>query len=238
MLMNTAPLKYETMKNYLLLLALPILLSARGQNDADPEVEIVTTHGTIVVRLYDETPLHRDNFLQLVDANAYDSILFHRVIDGFMIQAGDPDSRRSQPGVKVGENNIGDNIDAEIVPGIFHKKGALAAARKGDRVNPERKSSGSQFYIVQGVVYTPEELDARVEKVNKGRKEQERVVLTAEQVEAYTTVGGTPHLDGAYTVFGEVVEGLDIVDKIAAVETDMNARPREDVRIIRMARRK
>lgn len=226
------------MKNCLLLFVLPILFPPSGQNDADPKVEIVTTHGTIVIRLYDETPLHRDNFLRLVDENAYDSLLFHRVIDGFMIQAGDPDSRQAQPGVKLGKNSIGDKIDAEIVPGIFHKKGVLAAAREGDRVNPERKSSGSQFYIVQGVVYTPEELDERVEKSNKGRKEQEQLVLTAEQVEAYTTVGGTPHLDGAYTIFGEVVEGLDIVDKIAAVETDMSNRPREDVRIIRMARRK
>ncbi len=226
------------MKKILLIAAMSILFFTCKKETNNPEVEIVTSEGNIVIRLYDETPLHRDNFLKLVDDSSYDSLLFHRVIDGFMIQGGDPDSRLAQPGTMLGEGSIGEDIDAEIVHGLFHKKGVLAAAREGDMANPERKSSGSQFYIVQGGVYTPEELTARIGQINANRKESDRLVLTPEQVEAYTTIGGTPHLDGLYTVFGEVVEGLDIVDRIAAVETDMNDRPVEDVRIIRMGRRR
>lgn len=226
------------MKRSLLVLVFPILFFACKKDNTGSEVEIVTTHGNIVVRLYDQTPLHRDNFLKLVDDSSYDSVLFHRVIDRFMIQAGDPDSKRAEPGAMLGESSMGNDVDAEFVPGLFHKKGVLAAAREGDQENPERKSSGSQFYIVQGVVYTPEELDARLERINANRSEGEKLVLSPEQIEVYTTMGGTPHLDGQYTVFGEVVEGLDVVDRIAAVETDANDRPLEDVRVIRMVRKK
>lgn len=224
------------MKIKALILALAILMASCKADNTNSKVEIVTTHGTIIVKLYDQTPLHRDNFLKLVEGNNYDSVLFHRVIDRFMIQSGDPDSKRAAAGAELGESSIGHDVNAEFVPSLFHKKGALAAAREGDDVNPERRSSGSQFYIVQGIVYSPEELEARVERINSNRKEDEKLTLSPEQTEAYTTIGGTPHLDGQYTVFGEVVDGLDVVDKIASVQTDANDRPLEDVRIIRMVR--
>ena len=203
-----------------------LLFSCKEKNTI---VEILTSYGDIKIKLYNETPIHRDNFIDLVSNSAFDGILFHRVINNFMIQAGDPDSRDAAPGVLLGENSIGEDLPAEIVPQLFHKKGVLAAAREGDRVNPERKSSNSQFYLVQGRVYTSETLTARVEEINANR--EDKLVLTEEQILAYTTIGGTPHLDGRYTVFGEIIEGLDIVDKIAAVETDENNRPLENIPI-------
>ena len=184
-------------------------------------VKISTEYGDIVLKLYDETPLHRDNFLKLSDDGFYEGTLFHRVIQGFMIQGGDPDSRNAEPGQMVGSGGPGYTIAAEIVPGLIHKKGALAAARQGDQMNPERRSSGSQFYIVQGRVFSPEELDMM--------EQQRGEAFTDLQRRTYTTVGGTPHLDNAYTVFGEVVQGLDVVERIAATPTGRNDRPQSDI---------
>jgi cyclophilin family peptidyl-prolyl cis-trans isomerase len=236
-------------------------------------VQIDTEYGAVKIKLYDETPGHRDNFIKLAHKGFFDGTLFHRVIDGFMIQGGDPDSKGAKPGVMLGEGGPGYNIPAEFHASVFHKKGVLAAAREGDKVNPEKQSSGSQFYIAQGKVYEPEELDKLVTGINKKRMnaifEMERanskdeltklqkdgefdkfndkmeevkqkvdslskaqtLVLTDAMKEAYTTVGGIPHLDGAYTVFGEVIEGLDIIDKIAAEETDGNNRPLKDMKM-------
>ena len=203
--------------------------SGNGSNNQEPSnihVKIETTMGDITVKLYDETPQHRDNFLSLIEEDFYEGVLFHRVIDHFMIQAGDPMSRDAVPGEPLGSGGPGYTIPAEIVPGIYHQKGALAAARQGDQVNPERESSGSQFYIVQGRVFSEEGLSRMAEERD--------LDLNEEQREIYTTTGGTPHLDNAYTVFGQVVEGLEIVERIAAMETDDRDRPIEDVSIVRM----
>lgn len=186
-------------------------------------VEISTDMGDITIILFNETPKHRDNFLKLVQEGYYDGLLFHRVINGFMIQTGDPHSRDAEPGEPLGRGGPGYTIPAEIQSGLFHQKGALAAARQGDQVNPERRSSGSQFYIVQGRRWTPQEL----EMMARDRE----TPFTEEQIEKYTTVGGTPHLDDAYTVFGQVIDGMDIIDKIASVRTIQGDRPIEDVRI-------
>lgn len=198
------------------------------KKDRKRDVELVTTKGTIVLRLSDETPLHRDNFLRLVKTGFYDSVLFHRVIQNFMVQAGDPESRQAKKGQALGNGGPSYTVPAEFRPSLFHQKGALAAARMGDNVNPEKKSSGSQFYIVQGRKFTEAGLDS-VETYRLKRK------LPADHRSAYKTVGGTPHLDGNYTVFGEVVKGLDVVDRIAAVSTSRNPadRPMDDVRITR-----
>lgn len=189
-------------------------------------VEMHTSYGKIVVLLYNDTPQHRDNFINLVVKGTYDGLLFHRVIEKFMIQGGDPTSRDAEPGKMLGDGTLGYNIPAEFRPHLFHKRGALCAAREGDMVNPRKESSASQFYIVQGRVWSNEDLD-RMEK-QMGKK------FSDEQRKVYTTVGGTPHLDGDYTVFGEVVEGMDVVDKIASVERDRNDRPLKDVRIEKM----
>lgn len=186
-------------------------------------VKMHTNYGEIVLKLYEETPLHRDNFIKLAQDGIYDGLLFHRVIEKFMIQGGDPDSRDAEPGKMLGEGTLGYNIPAEIVPHLFHRRGALCAAREADEVNPNRESSSSQFYIVQGRTFTEKELN--IMSKNYGLK------LTDEQRKVYTTEGGAPHLDGSYTVFGEVVEGMDVVDKIASVKRDKFDRPLEDVRI-------
>ncbi len=185
---------------------------------------IRTDKGDINIVLYNETPEHRDNFIKLAGEGYYDGILFHRVINGFMVQAGDPHSRDAVPGEPLGSGGPGYTVPAEITEGLFHQKGAIAAARQGDNVNPERRSSGSQFYIVQGRVWTGEELDQMEQGMD--------TPFSAEQREKYTTVGGTPHLDGAYTVFGQVVSGLDVVDSIASAQTDGRDRPLEDISII------
>lgn len=227
--------------------------------------------GDIVVRLYDETPLHRDNFLKLAKEGYYNGTIFHRVIRDFMIQGGDPDSRDPQPGKQYGVGGPDYTIEAEIRPELIHKRGALAAARQGDEVNPERRSSGSQFYIVWGQQYKEGQLGQLARQlqqqneqqifnqlVQKNRKKvmdlrknrdqaglmalQEELIaetkaLAAEhpaglsdvQKEAYKTLGGTPHLDGQYTVFGEVTEGLDIVGKIQETETLRGDRPKQDI---------
>ena len=184
-------------------------------------VTIETEFGNMKVELYDSTPKHKENFIKLVNEGFYKDLLFHRVIQGFMVQGGDPNSRGATQNTPLGSGGPGYTLDAEI--GAPHFKGTLAAARQGDNVNPERKSSGSQFYLVQGKVQTDGELD-RYEQT-KGFK------YNAAQREKYKTIGGTPALDMQYTVFGEVVEGLDIVDKIAAVQTGAGDRPIKDVKM-------
>ena len=235
------------------------------------KVKIQTTLGDIIVRLYDETPLHRDNFIKLAKEGYYNGTLFHRVIKDFMIQGGDPDSKGAPAGKHLGVGGPSYTLDAEINPGLFHKRGALAAARQGDEVNPERKSSGSQFYIVWGKVYNKNQLNQlakqleiqeaqktfdnlafqqratimqmRRERNQSGLQElQEKMaaeamaqakangpILTDEQKEVYSTIGGTPYLDNQYTVFGEVEEGLDIVEEIQKTATGRNDRPQEDI---------
>lgn len=190
------------------------------------KVIIETSKGTITVMLYDETPIHRDNFIQLAKSDFYEGVLFHRVINTFMIQAGDPESKNATSEKALGNGGPGYTLPAEIVPKYFHKKGALSAARTGDQTNPQRRSSGSQFYIVQGKSYT----DMQLESMEK----QMFTTFTDAQRDTYATIGGVPHLDAQYTVFGEVTEGLEIIDIIAAVETGKNDRPVEDVRIIKM----
>ncbi|MDR1348792.1 MAG: peptidylprolyl isomerase [Prevotellaceae bacterium] len=172
---------------------------AEVKTSNSPVFDIVTTLGTVRIKLYRETPLHRDNFVKLAESGYYDGVLFHRVIRDFMIQTGDPDSKNAQPGARLGMGGPDYKIDAEILPQFKHKKGAVAAARQGDQINPEKKSSGSQFYIVHNQ-------------------------------------NGTPHLDGAYTIFGETVSGLDIVDKIAAAQTGEGDRPVTDIKIEKIVR--
>ncbi|MBQ9217403.1 MAG: peptidylprolyl isomerase [Muribaculaceae bacterium] len=238
-------------------------------------VELKTSMGDIVVALYNETPKHRDNFVKLVKEGYYDGVLFHRVIKDFMIQTGDGKSKTATAGQMLGDGDPGYTIPAEFVyPKYFHKRGALAAARTGDQVNPERASSGSQFYIVTGKLYNSSDLDMMQQRLAEQQKQsmwqqmvmkhrdqimqmqnaqdnaglqqlQDKLIaeleaeyarhpfrFTDEQREAYTTIGGTPHLDGQYTVFGEVVKGMDVVDAIQNVRTGANDRPVDDVKVI------
>lgn len=266
---------------FLLLMVFFSPLSAQKKPGMKPEKEAIVTMrtslGNIRIKLYNQTPLHRDNFLKLAESGYYDSLLFHRVIKGFMIQGGDPDSKRAPYGTILGEGGPDYTIPAEFNPTLFHKKGALAAARESDLDNPLQASSGSQFYIVQGRVYTDTLLKVQANRISKmkmfnniiNRPENKQLLdnykryvaaetvdsikyvnevlsyqvdsalektppfaFSPEQVAAYTTIGGTPHLDGSYTVFGEVIEGLEIVDLIANQRTDKNARPIEDIRIL------
>lgn len=241
------------------------------------KVRIKTSEGDILVRLYDETPIHRDNFIKLAKQGYYDGTLFHRVIKDFMIQGGDPDSRNAPAGKMLGSGGPDYTLPAEFVyPQLFHKRGALSAARLGDEVNPAKESSGSQFYIVWGKTFKPAELkqlerqmamqqeqdvfnalakqhhdeimDLRRNRDRAGLQAMQEQLLkeaedickanpagfTEEQVQAYTTVGGTPHLDGQYTVFGEVTDGLDVVEKIQGVKTLRGDRPCDDVKVIAM----
>ncbi len=184
-------------------------------------VAIETNKGTMIVKLYDETPLHRDNFTKLVETGFYDQLLFHRVINGFMIQGGDPDSRASTPGQPLGMGGPGYTIKAEFNPQFIHQKGALAAARMGDAANPDKESSGSQFYIVQGQPLT----EAEIDKI-ESRKEFR---YSSAQRKSYIENGGTPFLDFEYTVFGQVIRGWNIIDAIAGVKTDSRNRPEEDI---------
>jgi cyclophilin family peptidyl-prolyl cis-trans isomerase len=200
------------------------------KKDRKRDVLLQTSMGDITLRLSDSTPLHRDNFLKLVKQRFYDSILFHRVINNFMVQAGDPNSKTAAVGKPLGGGGPGYTVPAEFRTSLFHKKGALAAARQGDEVNPQKASSGSQFYISQGKKFTDGGLDSLETLRLKGRK-----ILT-EHREVYKNLGGTPHLDQSYTVFGEVVNGIEVVDKMAAVPTSRGAdkdRPLEDVKIIK-----
>lgn len=205
--------------------------SAFAQNDR-AQVTFKTTEGKIVVELYNETPLHRDNFLYQVKHKLYNGVLFHRVINEFMIQGGDPLSKKAKPGEELGEGTDTPEewISPEFrVPEYFHVRGSLAAAREGDTVNPEKKSSPQQFYIVTGRTFNDAELDKLQTRITKDTKG--RVTLTPAMREAYRTIGGAPHLDGSYTVYGRVVEGMEIVDAIQKVETDKNNRPLQDIRI-------
>jgi peptidyl-prolyl cis-trans isomerase B (cyclophilin B) len=183
-------------------------------------VKISTSYGDMTVRLYDETPQHRDNFLKLANEHFFDSLLFHRIIKGFMIQGGDPQSKNAAPTQMLGGGDVGYTIPAEFNPNLYHKKGALCAARTE---NPEKKSSGCQFYIVQGRTWSDADLD--------NYDKQRTVKYTPAQREAYKTIGGFPPLDMGYTVYGEVTQGLDVLDKIAAVATQPGDRPTQDVRM-------
>jgi peptidyl-prolyl cis-trans isomerase B (cyclophilin B) len=208
----------------------PRLGNGLRKNDLHKDVELVTDKGTMVIRLSDSTPLHRDNFLKLVKQGFYDSILFHRVIKNFMIQAGDPDSKRAKPGASLGDGGPEYTVPAEFRTSLFHRKGVVAAARTGDDVNPLKASSGAQFYIVQGKIFNDVGLDS-VEKFRlKGRK------LPAAHRAVYKTVGGAPHLDQNYTIFGEVIKGMNVIDSIATVATSGRPggdRPLQDVRIVK-----
>lgn len=207
----------------------PRLGNGLRKHDLHKDVELVTDKGTMVIRLSDSTPLHRDNFLKLVKQGFYDSILFHRVIKNFMIQAGDPNSKRAKAGESLGDGGPEYTVPAEFRTSMFHKKGMVAAARTGDDVNPLKASSGAQFYIVQGKVFTEVGLDS-VEKFRlKGRK------LPSDHRAVYKTLGGAPHLDQNYTIFGEVIKGMDVIDSIATVTTSGRSggdRPLQDVRIV------
>lgn len=259
-----------------ILFSLLLLLGGFQHQQAEKLVLIDTPFGGIKIRLYNETPLHRDNFIKLAEKNFYDSLLFHRVIAGFMIQGGDPESKRAKPGDTLGDGDVGYTIPAEFNPKLFHKRGVLAAARNGDEENPEQASSGCQFYIVQGKTWTDSLLDQREKRImnmkaynkvvrnpankklveeyvraSKGndpgkvasmKKKLDKLTeaelanipqykFTAEQREVYKTIGGVPHLDGSYTVFGEVLEGMEVVDKISAVQIDALARPLTDIRM-------
>ncbi len=253
---------------------------SKKSNDMEKrtQVKIETTMGDIVVELYNETPKHRDNFIKLAKEGMYDSTLFHRVIRQFMIQAGDPESKTANDTAMLGGGDVGYTIPAEFVPKFFHKKGALAAARMGDDVNPNRESSGCQFYIVTGRKFREAQLldmagqknNARVDEIfnelarkhmkeiyklrkagdNEALlelqdsleaqayaqyKEEEPFMFTPEQLAAYSTIGGAPHLDGAYTVFGQVVSGIETVEKIEGTKTGKADRPVENVRILKMS---
>lgn len=265
------------MKRILFLLLIGILpLHILAQNQPETLVLIKTNKGNIKIKLYNETPLHRDNFIKLVKDGFYEDLLFHRVMKGFMVQGGDPESKNAAPDAKLGMGGPGYTTKAEFLPELIHKKGALAAARQPDNINPEKESSGSQFYLVQGRLYTEDELktmvnsrnqqlgnqvyseilnnpeNARIKKMIDGyqkvgnQKElqymmqqmapavekaiQERgFSYTEEQIKAYTTIGGTPFLDGLYTVFGEVVEGLEVIDKIAEAKVNAANKPDEPI---------
>ena len=206
---------------FLLSVFLGLFLSLSVFSQERTTVLISTSFGDMVVELYNETPQHRDNFIKLVRERFYDGTLFHRIIPNFMIQGGDPDSKGAAPNVQLGNGGPGYTIPAEFVDGLFHKKGVLAAARLGDAVNPKKESSGSQFYLVQGQVYSEEKL--RSFGLRSGKTYNE------EQTKIYGSIGGTPHLDGAYTVFGEVVKGLDVIELIANQKRDKNNRPLKDV---------
>ncbi|MBO9593610.1 MAG: peptidylprolyl isomerase [Niabella sp.] len=224
------------MKNFLLICGAGLLLlgscATRRPVAADYKKDVLlrTNYGDMILRLSDETPLHRDNFIKLVKSRYYNNVLFHRVIRQFMIQSGDPDSRKAPGGKPLGEGGPGYTVPAEFRPELFHRKGALAAAREGDGVNPQKASSGSQFYIVQGKVWTSGGLDTLEIKRLNGRK------IPAAYREAYTTIGGTPHLDQNYTVFGQLIKGEAVLDQIAAVPTSKGQdrdRPIRNVRILK-----
>ncbi|MEP7233208.1 MAG: peptidylprolyl isomerase [Ginsengibacter sp.] len=187
------------------------------------EVKLTTDSGTIVLMLYDKTPLHRDNFIKLVKEKFYDGLSFHRVINNFMIQGGDPDSRNAKPGAHLGEGSLNYTIPAEFDTSLFHKRGALAAAREADASNPKKASSSTQFYIVDGQTFTDSELD-RVE-------ERTKIHIPKNHRDYYETVGGTPFLDMNYTVFGEVTSGMDVVERIANSPKDENNRPLHDIKM-------
>ncbi len=219
-------------KVYHIMLALAMTAISATAQTTTSEVLLETTAGNIRIALYDETPQHRDNFLKLVKMNVYDSLLFHRVIKDFMIQSGDINSKHAQPGQLLGTGDFDYTQEPEFrLPQLFHRRGVVAMAREGDDVNPEMRSSACQFYIVWGRVLDDKKLNQIQERLDSTT--QGRVKLTPEMMATYKTVGGTPHLDGQYTVFGEVTEGLDIIDRIQQMPTDKYARPLEDIRILK-----
>ncbi len=198
-------------------------LSAQNIENKDlTRIIIQTNYGSMTLVLYDDAPLHKANFLKLSREGFYDGQIFHRLIKDFMIQGGDPNSRNASRGELLGQGGPGYTIPAEINSKYYHKKGALAAARKGDNVNPAKESSGSQFYIIQGSVFTKQQLDMMVERNIHKR-------FTTEEIKAYTTMGGSPHLDGGYTVFGEIIEGFDVLEKLMDVPVDSYDRPLSDL---------
>ena len=223
------------MKNLLAIILLLLSFESVAQKqiklkkkDLRKDVLLLTDSGSIVLRLSDSTPLHRNNFLLLVKQGYYDSVLFHRVIQYFMIQSGDPNSKQAKKEDHLGNGGPSINIPAEFRVTLFHKRGALAAARMGDDVNPKKESSGSQFYIVQGKKFTAAGLDSVETYRLKGRK------IPAAERQVYETIGGSPHLDQNYTVFGEVVSGMEVVDRIAATKTrPEDNRPLDDAKIIK-----
>jgi len=266
------------MSSCLLLAFIALSVSMISPLSKERIVLIKTDFGNMKVKLYNETPLHRDNFIKLSNEGFFNGTLFHRIIKDFMIQGGDPDSKTAEPGSMLGNGGPGYTIKAEFNSKFFHKKGVLSAARMGDNVNPEKESSGSQFYIVQGKVYNEMELKNLEIRINQSKKAEilnsliknppkhlkEKVdsikaigtgnafsqlanelnpeiekelekegyfSFSPEQVKIYTTIGGTPHLDGAYTIFGEVIEGLDVLDRISEVKTDRFDRPLEDIKM-------
>ncbi|QHV94255.1 peptidylprolyl isomerase [Spirosoma endbachense] len=213
------------MRKFLLVfLLLPLLTMGQNRKKKDYLVSLNTRFGTMRLVLYDQTPKHKENFIKLVNQKFYDSLLFHRIIPLFMIQGGDPNSRKSQADEPLGMGAVDYKIPAEFAPGLFHKKGALAAARDN---NPEKASSGCQFYIVQGRVWNDEDFQKQIARIQtmKGR------LPTDEQKKVYQTLGGSPHLDGNYTVFGEVIDGLAVVDSIVKQPRNEMDRPNQDVRM-------
>ena len=271
--------KYNKVKIILILLGLTCCLSKNNYAQSDTLVAIYTNYGVMKIKLYKDTPIHKQNFLKLANQGFYDSLLFHRVINGFMIQGGDPDSKKAEIDQNLGNGDIGYKLPAEIIPTHIHKKGAIAAARQSDDVNPERQSSGCQFYIVQGKKYS--ELDmvtvesrmlnqakqnltlkfllkpenvALKERYYYFQKTKNSDSLTAinKQIQTliegeiknikthkftpdekliYSTLGGSPHLDGNYSVFGEVIEGIEVIDKIAEAQVSGNGRPFNDIKM-------
>jgi cyclophilin family peptidyl-prolyl cis-trans isomerase len=207
--------------SFVIISFLPSFRATAQIAEKEQMIKIETSMGDMIIKLYNETPAHRDNMIKLINEGFYKDQLFHRVIKDFMIQGGDPHSVGAEKGQRLGSGGPGYTIPAEFNKNLIHKKGALAAARKGDQENPEKASSGSQFYLVQGRVLTPEEIQILTQRGV--------ATFTKESAEIYTTIGGTPHLDGAYTVFGEIVEGLDVLDAIASQPTDAYNRPLEDV---------
>lgn len=226
------------MRHLFILAAIVMLMSPQHKNNPinaqtpRKAVLLETTEGNIRVELYDETPLHRDNFLTLVEQHFYDSLLFHRTIRHFMIQSGDPDSKYAPPFAELGEGGPDYTLPAEIrLPKIYHKRGALAMARESDDVNPEWRSCSSQFYIVYGKTFSTADVEKFAQQIDSLTKGEAR--MTEEMKDMYRKVGGSPHLDGNYTVFGEVTDGMDVVERIQNVATDDNDRPLNDVRILR-----
>ena len=222
------------MNRYLLTLTMAVLFGSliSVAQTSTTEVLFETTEGNIRIALYDETPLHRDNFLKLTRMHVYDSLLFHRVIKNFMIQSGDTNSKNAKPGQRLGTGDFDYTQEPEFrLPQIIHRRGCVAMAREPDVVNPEMRSSACQFYIVWGKRFSSAEIEKAQERLDT--MTHGRVKLTQEMIKVYKSVGGTPHLDGQYTVFGEVTEGLDVVERIQKAETDEFDRPLEDIRILR-----
>jgi cyclophilin family peptidyl-prolyl cis-trans isomerase len=256
-------------KHLIYILLIPILFSCNKYKDDSHLIKIQTEQGEITIKLYNQTPIHRDNIVKLSSEKFYDGQIFHRIIQNFVVQGGDPTTKHAQPDTLYGDADSGYLLDAEIVDSLIHKRGALGMARDGDDVNPEKKSSGSQFYIVTGKIFTNQQLDELETKLNSKKKVNlyksliEKALLskkksakidtisislevsskidsiwetipklkfTQKQRSVYTTIGGIPHLDGNYTVFGEVIKGIEVADKLSSVSTDKNDRPLKDIK--------